>query len=257
MSLKSKRLKDIAILKKYSDDLYKLTVCYSLPNKGYEVNKVVKGVRGTVNNVKLDNNISRAKNKVFEYAMCNDFLWFITLTLDKDKYDRYDLKNFQKDLSKFINNYSRKWGSKISYILIPEMHKDCAWHIHGLLNGVSADDLTYFDDIKKAPKKLKGKNYYQWDSYFEKFGFCSLGLIREKEKVSTYVTKYISKDLNKTITELNSKLYYCSQGLKVAEEIKRGSLATTIKEYDYENDYIKLKWFHEKSPNLIIHELLY
>ncbi len=37
---------------------------------------------------KLANSISRSRQKVFEYAYCNDWDWFVTMTLDPKKYEQ-------------------------------------------------------------------------------------------------------------------------------------------------------------------------
>lgn len=89
-----------------------------------------------VNTEKLSNNISRAKSLIFEYAFCNSWDYFITLTISPDKFDRYSLNSYVKALGKFINNYNTNYHSKIFYLLIPEQHKDGAWHMHGLISGI-------------------------------------------------------------------------------------------------------------------------
>jgi len=42
--------------------------------------------------------------------------------------------------------------------------------------------------------------------------------------------------------ELNAKLYYCSKGLKTSILVIEGKPKTNI-DYDFENDYVKIKWF--------------
>ena len=66
-----------------------------------------------INENKLENNLSRAKSKIFQYAMCNDFEYFVTLTLDSKKYDRYNLSKFIKDLGQMIRN-NRKKGWRLT-----------------------------------------------------------------------------------------------------------------------------------------------
>lgn len=231
----SLRVSDYVTLKKYNKEMFKLTY-YKTPirQKGFEVGKK-KRVRG-VNGSKLDNNISRARNKVFEYAMCNDFQYFVTLTIDRKKYDRKDLRTYYKDFSQFLRNYGRNHKTKVEYLLIPEKHKDGAWHMHGLVKGIPGKHLV---------KNEHG--YLDWLHYRDRFGWISLAPIRSTERVSKYITKYISKDLSRTVTDLNAKMYYSSKGLKVAEEIKRGTLSAHSVPYDFENDYVKIKWFNDDS----------
>lgn len=227
-------LNDVAILKKFNDNCYKLSLCRSLRIKGFEDNSK-KRSRG-VNETKLDNNISRARSKVKEYALCNDFQYFITLTLDQKKYDRYSLDVFKKDLSKFINNYNGSHGTKVRYILIPEQHKDGAWHMHGLFSGILDKHLN-----------LNKNGFLEWKQYTKKFGYMSLDFIRDRDKVASYITKYITKDLASSVKDLNAHMYYCSKGLNVAQEIKRGTLSANNIPYDFENDYVKIKFFDNDS----------
>jgi hypothetical protein len=225
--------KDVVTLKRYGNRL-KLTMCKSMRKKGYEGGE--KMARGTANSEKLANNISRARNKVFEYAMCNEWEHFVTLTIDPNKYDRTNLKKYYKDLGEFITNENRKLEKKIKYVLIPELHENGAWHMHGVMMGIPSEQL----------KKNK-HGYLDWERYRNKFGYISIDPIRDKQKCASYLTKYVTKEMSNTISELNAKSYYCSKGLKVAEEIKKGRLCESLQdlEYDFQNDYVKIKWFDD------------
>lgn len=189
---------------------YKVIWLKSVRQKGYELaefcddpdkpsgqDKKEPSVR---NDCKLANNISRARSKVFEYAFCNDWDYYITLTINPVKFDRYDLGTYIKALGKFINNYNTVHHSRIRYILIPESHKDGAWHMHGLVSGI-------------LPKHLEtnSKGYLDFPLYVKRFGFCSLGRIKSYEAVSKYITKYITKSF--ASANPGQPLYYCSKGL--------------------------------------------
>lgn len=184
------------------------------------------------NDKKLENNLSRARSKVFEYALCNDFKYFVTLTLDKNKYDRYDLKKFIKDLGKLIQNHFNRKKIEFKYILIPEMHKDGAWHLHGL-----------FTSIPDKYLEINKNGYLDFKLYSERFGYCSLSEIRDKVKCATYITKYITKEMGDNI-EKNHKSYYCSRGLNTAQKVFEGNLDEEI-DCDFQNDYVQIKNLNE------------
>jgi hypothetical protein len=236
-----------ASLKRYNNEMYKL-IYFKTPirQKGFETYR--KRAKCSVNNDKLDNNISRAKSKVLEYALCNDFDYFVTLTINGSKYDRTNLKTYYSDFRAFIKSYNRKYDVKIEYIFIPELHSDdVSWHIHGLLKGLRSEALKKFsleDNIPFNIKKMieKGEVVYNWVDYAKMFGFNTLTKVKNLEKVSRYITKYINKDMAKSVKELNAHMYYCSKGLKKAVEIKRGKLWSDSIPYDFENDYVKIKW---------------
>lgn len=224
--------RDVAILKKYGKK-FKLSLCKSVRRKGFEIDR--KHITG-VNNTKLENNISRAKSKVFEYAFCNEFDYFVTLTINPAKYDRFNLNEYYKDFSQWLQNYKKKYKTNIKYLFIPEMHEDGAWHMHGFLSGIIPDQLV-----------INKHGYLDWDLYKGKFGWISLDKIKNQEACAKYITKYVNKDLEDSIKDLNAHMYYCSKGLKKAVEVKRGTLSANSIPFDFENDYVKIKWFSDES----------
>lgn len=234
-------INDIATLKRYSDTKFKLTLHRSLRQKGFELKNYSK--KCSVNDEKLECNISRARSKIFEYAYCNNWEYFINLTINKEKYDRYNLKGYIKDLTQWLRNYCKKFKIKIQYLFIPEQHKDGAWHIHGLLMGLPANHLSEFV-IGVHPQKLIDMEYKNWHPYSKKFGFVSVGEIKNHEACSKYITKYVTKDMANNNNSLNARLYYCSKGLNTAEIIKKGTMSANI-DPDYENDYVKIKWMND------------
>jgi hypothetical protein len=191
--------------------------------------------------------MSRAKANIFEYAMCNEWQYFITLTLDRKKYDRYDLGKYRKDLSQWLRDYSKKHKIKIAYLFIPEYHKNKAWHIHGLLEGLPEEHLTDF--IKgKHPQRLIDEGYKNWTAYGQKFGYVTVGYIKSKEAISRYITKeYITKGMAERNKELNAHLYYVSQGLKKAEIIKKGTMTCANIAPDWQNEWVKINWIKDKT----------
>lgn len=210
--------KNVVQVKKFRDN-YKITVCNVLIS-GNQETKTIKRQRGKANNRKLDNNISRAKKQILEKALCNDWDFFCTLTLSPKRYQRDDLKKFIKDLGQLIRDSRKKYQADIQYLLIPELHADGKnWHMHGLLKGLPFDCIGIPEN-----REMSEKGYFIWEDYNAKFGYCSIGAIKDQMRVSMYITKYITKDLSKAVTGLNSKLYYCSRGLKTAEVVSEGQL---------------------------------
>lgn len=242
---------DVATLKKYREDYYRITLHRQIRRAGYEAidgeEEHRSGKKNTAENEeKLQASLSRTKSRIFELALCNDWEWFVTLTLNPQKFDRADLKTYKNKLSTFIKNYNRIHNTNIKYLLIPELHRDgINYHIHGLIMGLPAEQLHEFTQEEKLPIKIlieiaHGHKIYSWPTYERTFGYISLSKIINAESVSKYITKYITKDLLSTRIGLNDHLYYCSKGLKRAEIICQGKLIKDIEE-DYSNDYVKLK----------------
>ena len=221
------------IVRKYGDS-YKIILCQYDVWKQKTKRNIEMPIEWQDQEVtsKEDCNIIRAKNKVTEYAKCNEWDWFVTLTLDKKKQNRYDLHEYIKDLGQFIRNIRRDTDTELKYLLIPEQHKDGAWHIHGYFKGLSDSQVT-----------MNAYGYYNWIEYSKRFGYCSLDKIKDKNKCDSYITKYISKDLGGTAVEKNKKLYYVTRGLNTAETIHTDYVAETAQfKCDYENEFVKIKW---------------
>lgn len=217
-----------------------------LRTSGLDVEKKKQYTRCTVNEKKLSNNITRARNKIYELACCNPWDLFVTFTLDKEKYNRSDLDKFNKDLKQWFLNYGKKYNIKIAFILIPELHSDGqSWHIHGLLHGLPISHLHQFEigdtmGSKVAEKVKNGDIVYKWTPYENKFGWCVLEPIKNHEAVCKYIVKYINKDLERSVTELNAHLYSHSRNLNQATTLMRGTLTADI-DYDFANEYCSIK----------------
>jgi len=245
----SRTLPNQYIIKKYNDNTYKLIFFkFDIKPSGYETDR--KNIFDQVekNTGKEECNISRTRSKIWEYATCNKFDAFITLTLNKEKMDRYDLDAFISSLGQFIRNNRNRKGSDIEYVLIPEKHKDGAYHMHGLIKGINSDELKAFTLKDKIPSKIKnlikqGRTIYNWVPYNDKFGWVTVEEIQNQEAVSKYITKYIRKDVGVSVNEKNKKTYYCSRGLKKSEVIKKGTFPTQLRnalKFDFENDFVGL-----------------
>ena len=244
---------NVVILKDYNGKR-KLTLHKTLKTKGVECDRNYSP-KGSINEEKTDNNIKRAKSRIHELVLCNPWQWFFTITLDPDKYDRNDLEKFRKDFSQFIRNHNRLHNKKIKYLVVPEEHSKGGWHMHGFLMGLDASDLRLFRLDEKLPyyilnKLKKGAEIYEWEAYRKKFGFNDFEPIKNKEAAAFYVTKYITKDLERTVKESGAHLYYSSQGLSRAKEIKRGSFAPNVEfSWQFENDYIATSWLDDSFNN--------
>lgn len=232
---------DKTFIKVYGDKRIRAVRVATCRASGYDGSNQRK--KCTVNDKKLHNNISRAKSTVKEIIICNEWDWFFTGTLNPRKYNREDLEKYHKDLTQWFRNYGKKHDIKIKFLLIPELHSDGkSWHIHGLLKGLPVKHLKQFKIGNKMgqhlAKRVKdGEIIYNWVDYKKKFGFCDLEPIHSQERLSNYITKYISKDLYKCVKELNAHTYYCSKGLSRAKTIKKGYMSWDNIQPTHKNDY--------------------
>lgn len=161
--------------------------------------------------------MKRTKSKVYNYAKCNDWDWFVTFTFSPEKVDRYDYDSCVKKLSKWIKNVKLRSSPALSYLVVPERHKDGAWHFHGLFSGLN-DRLIVWSG-KYVVKRVRvsgrskfvrtGEKIYRFGSY--KLGWMTATKVREKDRVTSYITKYITKEL--CDSSYGRKRYWASRNL--------------------------------------------
>lgn len=138
------------------------------------------------NDVRMDS-MKRAKERIFDIAMCNDFDYFVTWTLSPEEINRYDSQEVSKKLKIFLKNKVTRNNAR--YLVIPEHHKDGAIHMHGLLSGD-------FKLVNSGHETKDGKtiwNMPQWSLGWS----TAIELTGEKEAVSRYITKYVTKEFRK------------------------------------------------------------
>lgn len=179
---------------------------------------------------RFSSSLVRARSRVRELALCNDWDFFVTLTLNKEKQDRFNLQKWVKDLGNWIGNYNKRFGAKLRYILIPELHEDGAWHAHGLMHGLAPHSLC-----------INEHGYLDCPYYRNRFGFISLSRVKSHERVASYITKYITKDQAETCRSIGGgkHLFYASRGLQGREIVWQGWGSFSG---GYESPYCKSKW---------------
>ena len=237
-------------IRKYNDHTYKLTAFKFPFDTLPELREPSQ--RGTVNSEKLSNNISRTRSTIYDIVASNAWDYFVTLTIDGSKYDRENLKTYEKDLQTMIKNYNAYNKTQIRFLFIPEFHSDRkSYHMHGLMSGLPKNCLTSFTLDMHLPNRIldkvqNGKQVYEWKQYRKRFGFCELEAVENPDAISAYMTKYITEDLSNTVQELNAHAYFCSRGLKRSKIVRKGALVS-IPNMDFENEYVAVKTFQTQE----------
>lgn len=179
--------------------------------------------------------LSRTKRNIRELSLCNDFEYFVTLTIDSQKSDRYTLDIVQNNLKKILHKIKRK-NKDFAFLLITEKHQDNAFHFHGFMKGIN--DLY-----------INANGYLSSQIFTDELGYNSFSKIKDYTKCCNYITKYITKDC---IKNSHNQIYISSRGLKKAskEEFPIISFTPT-----FENDYVSICDF--TLDNLTIEQKLY
>ena len=174
---------------------------------------------------KLKVSLNRAKAKIYDYSRANDWDWFVTLTFNPEKVDRYDYSSCTKKLSFWLNNMRRDSQTEFKYIVVPERHKDGAFHFHGLFSG--CDDLGITDSGHKTPE---GEKIYNIGKY--RFGWTTATRVKKNEAVTKYITKYTTKDLMEHIK--GKKKYWASRNLN--EPVESTYLLENVEKQSLHNE---------------------
>ena len=130
--------------------------------------------------------LARTKQSIYELCRNTEWEWFVTLTFNSEKINRYDYDEVTKKLSKWLNHLRTK-NRQLKYIFVPEKHKDGAFHFHGLVSGLK--DAK----IEDSGHKDKGETIYNLNSY--RFGYSTMTKVRDNTAVLHYILKYITKEV--------------------------------------------------------------
>lgn len=158
---------------------------------GIQYNKQT-GQQRTEESIKhsLYTSLNRTKQKIYDYALANDWTdgYFFTLTFNPELVDSFNYDECYKRVYQFLKNVKSN-DSDFKYIFVPEFHKSGRIHFHGL--GVNCDSLKLVD----SGKTVNGKKIYNINLRSYKYGFTTVSKIEDTNKVSAYITKYITKEL--------------------------------------------------------------
>lgn len=172
------------------------------------------------NRISQQKSLSRTISKIFDYANSCQWEWFITFTFSSDKVDRFDFNSVAKCFSQWLKNMKKRYCKEMQYLVVPEIHKNGAWHFHGLFR--KCQGLEFREGVNnnknskfyQCPLIRKGQQVYNILRF--KYGFTDCTKIKDTKKASSYITKYITKDV--IIKTPNKKRYWCSKNLRPPEE---------------------------------------
>lgn len=175
--------------------------------------------RTTSEEDKISRSKKRAKAKINDLIMCNDFSYFVTLTLSREKIDRENYGAVIKKLNSYLANRVRRNG--LYYVGVPELHKKGGFHFHFLVNDVLplVNSGTVIRPTGGKPVKVETAkrqrynleecktvyNISDWDLGFT----TAIRLYGERAAVAAYIGKYITKG-----EKVGGRWYYSGGELK-------------------------------------------
>ena len=130
---------------------------------------------------------SRTIKKIYDIGRSNYWDWFLTFTFSPAMVNRYDYVECSQKMSFWLKNM-RKNNPDMKYLVVPEQHKDGAWHFHGLFANVNSAEF-----LSSGKYTDKGQEIFNVGKY--KLGFTEAIKLDGSFAVVSYLCKYITKKL--------------------------------------------------------------
>ena len=167
---------------------------------------------------KKSDNMARCARRV--RSVCRDLLlsnnweYWVTLTVSDEKCDRRDLRAVLNRLLNLVKSRNLKWPQRppLKYLLLPEQHKDGAYHLHGFIMGVDGDELF-----------VNEHGHLDFNLFSQNLGFVNIVPVRvlpqiERYALLTYTLKYAQKSVEACHGNVR-RGYFRSDGLKRSEVV--------------------------------------
>lgn len=160
--------------------------------------------------------INRTKTNIEEYAVCNKWDYFVTLTFNQEKVDRYNYDACAKIATKYLQNLRYRYAPDLKYIIVVDLHtkgvknahNEDAIHFHGLLANIGE-----LENKKKDTGLVDSSGRKRYKINFTS-GFNEITKVGDSIACSHYIKKYISKAVMTDKRLFNKNKYFVSQKLK-------------------------------------------
>jgi hypothetical protein len=165
--------------------------------------------------------INRTIQRIYQLSRANEWDYFFTLTYDPKMINSKDFDIVLSKLSYWLNNIKKRYAPDLKYLFVPEYHADKEkLHFHGLVSNIGdmpLQDSGYVTVGKYTYSKANkpyGTIIYNLPKWH--FGFSTATKVRDSKKASSYITKYITKDLTKIAPSRHR--FIASNNLSSADE---------------------------------------
>lgn len=190
------------ITKEYPNNMYKVIIFNNplvipRPRLGHKPNRDSEKPSDKA----IEESLRRTRTAIFDYALSNNFSYFVTFTFNPKKVDRYSIES-TSNIMKYWLNRQKKHSPNFAYVIVPEFHKDGAIHFHALIRDYNAE-------LKSTNVFQNGKRVYNLTGFTA--GFTNAQKLDDDQtKAAAYLTKYITKDM---INRFNKRRYWVSKNL--------------------------------------------
>lgn len=150
----------------------------------------------------VKSSMSRTISSIYEISRANIWEYFVTFTFNRNLIDSSNYDLLAEKVSKWLNNLRSRYAPDLKYLIIPELHKDgIHYHFHAVIANVG--DIQFID----SGVKHSGHTIYNIGNW--KYGFTTASKVLDSGRISSYITKYITKDL--CAVSKGKKRFWCSR----------------------------------------------
>lgn len=199
------------------------------------------------NQKSTENSLSRTKQQIYRIARSNEWEYFVTLTFNPKIVDSTSYEIVRKKLKYWLNNLKKRYSKDLKYFFVPEYHKDKEkLHFHGLMSYMG--DIPLQDSgrvsigryaYRKEDRPVGGHTIYNLPKW--NYGFSTATKVVDSKRASSYITKYITKDLCMLSSGLHR--YLASANLEEAKDsyakVDYQELKRLVVKYQKDVDYVK------------------
>lgn len=132
------------------------------------------------------------------------FKYFVTLTFSPNECDRYDYCECSDLLHKWLDSVKHSFPY-VEYVLVPEQHKDGAYHFHGLFSADLQSVMKFSGHYSASGSPIYNLSF--------PYGFTTATEIKSSASCSAYIAKYISKTIKDGVLPPSAKRFWHSRGL--------------------------------------------
>ena len=179
-------------------------------------------------------NIQRAKNRIYQILLSNEWTYFLTITYDPNKIDSTNVPLVINKTQNWLKHMTQRNG--LAYLLVPEYHKkEKRVHCHAIVNDkikTEFNDIYAVQGLKKPIKleTIKKRHipadqikYPVFNCPDWKYGFTTaINVYNSPSRLANYVLKYMTKDQQ----SIFGRSYWCSKNLKLYPEIELYTLGS-------------------------------
>jgi hypothetical protein len=163
----------------------------------------------------LERSARRARSNLLMRACSTTWDWFGTLTLDREKLPE-GLSRRDVGAVDWVYEWFHKLRARypeMMYILVPECHKNGAYHFHVLLAGVPSALMA---PAMKGATHIHhaGNPVFHFLPFQHGVGFTSMTAVRSSLRVARYMVKYLTKSMGSaSVVGLGRRRFTCSHNV--------------------------------------------